>query len=94
MGISIESMAGGGPVLGLIILPYEWILLAGVVVTLLGTLAQWQFPRWRMSAEEAVKDGRLTELAARRRIGVHRWMGPSLIISGGGLMLWSLSTLM
>lgn len=90
----LESISGGGPPLGLIILPYEWILLAGVVATLVGTLAQWQFPRWRMSAEEAVKDGKLTELAARRRIGVHRWMGPSLIISGGALMFWSLSTLM
>ena len=89
------AFAGAGvPGLAFLLFFPEWLLLGGAAATVVGTIAQWQFPRWRMSAEEAVKDGKLSEMEARRRIGFHRWLGPSLIVVGGSLMLWSVSTLM
>jgi hypothetical protein len=69
-------------------LTQEMWLIVGVALTLLGTLLQWQLPRRRMSAEERMKDGDLTEAEAARMIRFHAVLAPALTIAGAALMLW------
>lgn len=65
--------------------------LLGAALTVLGTMLQWQAPRQRMSAEERMKDGKLTEVQAARMIRFYKVSGPVLTVAGGGLMIWALS---
>lgn len=62
----------------------------GAALTVLGTLLQWQLPRRRMSFEERMKDGKLTEAQAARMIRIQAIAAPLVTIAGGALMLWML----
>lgn len=63
-------------------------LLVGVGLTVAGTVMQWQLPRRRMSFEERMKDGKLTEQQAARMIRLHAIIAPLVTIAGAGLMIW------
>ena len=64
--------------------------LLGAALTLLGLLFQWQVPRQRMSAEERMKDGKLTEAQASRMLRFYPVSGPILTVAGSALMIWAL----
>lgn len=64
--------------------------LLGAALTVLGMLFQWQVPRQRMSAEERMKDGKLTEAQAARMIRFYTVSGPLLTVVGSALMIWTL----
>lgn len=66
------------------------ILIAGVVVTILGTRFCWGAPRYRMSIEEHAKDGKLTEEEARRKISRANWFGPTVVVVGFALIAYGL----
>lgn len=65
-------------------------LTLGALVTLVGVWLQWQLPRRRMSAEEALKDGKLTEADANRQIRLHAIAAPTLTVFGALAMLVAL----
>jgi len=60
-------------------------LVAAVVLTIVGIILQWQLPRQRMTAEERMKDGRMTETEANRRITFFRHA--STVVTGLGVIL-------
>lgn len=68
----------------------EVSFLLGAALTVLGTMLQWQVPRQRMSAEERMKDGKLTEAQAARRIRFYTLSAPVLTVIGGVLMIGAL----
>lgn len=41
---------------------------AAILLTVVGTILHWRLPELRMSAEESVKDSKMTEEQARRQI--------------------------
>ncbi len=57
------------------------------VLTFIGVGLHWQLPRQRMSAEENMKDGRLTEEQAQRRIRILSICAPAATIGGILLLL-------
>jgi hypothetical protein len=61
-------------------------LAVGLAVTLLGVLLCWQVPHRRMSLEERVKDGKITEEQAYRRIRRLAWTGPVVTLVGVSLL--------
>lgn len=65
-------------------------LALGALVTLAGVWLQWQLPRRRMSAEEALKDGKLSEVDANRQIRLHAVAAPTLTVCGALGMLAAL----
>jgi hypothetical protein len=58
--------------------PRTFVLIIAAAVTLGGTWVQWRAHDYRMEAEEALKDRRLTSDQASRRL---------LLIRGGGAFL-------
>jgi hypothetical protein len=54
----------------------DLLLAAAAVVTVVGMWICWEAPRYRMSLEEQVKDGKISEEQARWRIGHSQWLGP------------------
>lgn len=58
-----------------------------VALTFIGMALHWQLPRQRMSAEENMKDGKLTEDQAKRRIRLLAICAPAATISGVLLLL-------
>lgn len=54
----------------------------GVVFMLLGVYLRWMLPDYRMTAEERTKEGRWTELQARRRIAWLRFSSPIVVLLG------------
>jgi hypothetical protein len=58
-----------------------------VVLTFLGMALHWQLPRQRMAAEEEMKDGKLTEGQAKRRIRILAICAPTATICGVVLLL-------
>jgi hypothetical protein len=76
--------------LALPMLDEELSFLLGAVLTILGTMLQWQVPRLRMSAEEHVKDGKQTEAQAARKVRIYAVSAPIVTAIGGGLMIWAL----
>jgi hypothetical protein len=67
-----------------------WFAVA-VVLILGGTFLQWHLPRQRMSAEERMKDGKLTEAEANRKIRLNAIAAPTLTISGCVLLIAALA---
>ena len=65
---------------------FEIIGLVGVLKIVTGTWLNWKIMWLRSDAEEAVKDGKLTEKAARARIHFFGWFFPGLIVAGIGLL--------
>lgn len=68
----------------------DFILIAGVVVTVFGTRLCWNAPRYRMSVEEHTKDGKLTEDEGRAKIARMNWIGPAVVVLGFGLIAYGL----
>lgn len=61
-------------------------LAIGAVLTIAGTVLHWQLPRQRMSAEERMKDGKLTEAQANRTIRLYT-LGARLFTIAGAAVL-------
>ena len=55
---------------------------AAILLTLLGTALHWHLPRHRMSMEERMKDGKMTEDEARRQIRFYGWCAPIATVVG------------
>ena len=62
------------------------LVIAGLL-TCVGMYLHWQLPRERMSAEERMKDGVLTEAQANRRIRILSVCAPTATISGVAMLL-------
>jgi hypothetical protein len=56
-------------------------------LTFLGMVLHWQTPRQRMAMEERMKDGKLTEMQARRRMRIFHWSAPAVTLTGIALLL-------
>lgn len=65
---------------------YEVLGLIGIVATLAGVWMQSKRTGLDSDAEEAVKDGVMTEMAARRRISIIAW-GTRLLTATGVVCL-------
>lgn len=65
-------------------------ILGGALVMLMGMRLCWTAPRYRMSMEERVKDGEITEAKARRNIQMAEVSGPVAVVLGAGLLAWAL----
>jgi hypothetical protein len=61
-----------------------------VVLTLIGMAMFWHAPRQRMSLEEHVKDGDLTEDEARRQLRFYAWCAPLATMAGVVLLIVAL----
>lgn len=73
---------------------WHWIdevgLAAAVLLTVMGMIMFWHAPRQRMSLEEHVKDGDLTEEEAQRRLRFYSWCAPFATVIGVGLLVVAL----
>lgn len=74
----LASWSGGAIDLG---------LAAGVILTMAGLLLQLQVAHERMSAEEAVKDGRLTEAQAIWRVRLFALGAPVFTVLGAMMLV-------
>lgn len=70
--------------------PQELALAVSAGVTLLGVYLCWIAPRYRMSLEEHVKDGHVSEEKARKKIRMMGWLGPAVCSLGVGALAWLL----
>jgi ABC-type nickel/cobalt efflux system permease component RcnA len=66
----------------------ELSLGGATLITLLGVWLCWGAPRYRMSIEELVKDGKLSSDDAHRKIQRSQWIGPAVTIVGVGLLIY------
>jgi hypothetical protein len=55
---------------------------AAILLTLTGMVLHWHLPRHRMSTEERMKDGKMTETEARRQIKFYGWCAPIVTVTG------------
>jgi hypothetical protein len=53
-----------------------------VTLTLTGMALHWHLPRHRMSMEERMKDGKLTEEQAQRQLRFYGWCAPIATLLG------------
>jgi hypothetical protein len=60
---------------------------AAILLTLTGMALHWHLPRHRMSMEERMKDGKLTEDEARRQIRFYAVCAPTATILGVVVLL-------
>ena len=67
---------------------------AAILLTLAGMAMHWRLPRQRMSFEEQVKDGKLTEAAAQRRLRIYGWCAPAATLLGVAVLVLALLGLM
>jgi hypothetical protein len=67
---------------------------AAIVLTVAGMAMHWRLPRQRMSFEEQVKDGKLTEAAAQRRLRIYGWCAPAATLLGVAVLVLALLGLM
>jgi|SRR4051812_16535032 hypothetical protein len=56
-------------------------------MTGLGVLLQWQLPRQRMETEELIKDGKMTESEAKRRLRFFSICAPVATVAGIGMLI-------
>jgi hypothetical protein len=79
-----------GEVIGLQLampLQQELGLAIAMVLTFLGMVMHWRLPRQRMAMEEQMKDGKMTEMQARRRLRLFNWFAPAVTLTGIALLL-------
>jgi ABC-type nickel/cobalt efflux system permease component RcnA len=69
-------------------LSQEMSLIGAAVVTLIGVWLCWASPRYRMSVEEHMKDGKMTSDEAFRKIQLNQWLGPAVTVVGVALLLY------
>ena len=55
---------------------------AAIVLTVVGMAMHWHLPRHRMSMEERMKDGKMTEAEARRQLRFYSWCAPIATLLG------------
>ncbi len=55
---------------------------AAIVLTMVGTALHWHLPRHRMSMEERMKDGKMTEEEANRQIRFLSLCAPIATVAG------------
>ena len=60
---------------------------AAILLTLTGMILHWHLPRHRMSMEERMKDGKMTDEEARRQIRFYSWCAPIATVSGVVVLL-------
>jgi hypothetical protein len=60
---------------------------AAVMLTLSGVYLLWSGPRQRMSMEEHVKDGDLSEDVGERRLRIRVWIAALMIVAGLGFVI-------
>jgi hypothetical protein len=63
---------------------------AAILLTLIGVSLSWSLPRKRMSMEEHVKDGDMTEDQARRRLHFYERCAPIVTLLGVVVLLYVL----
>ncbi len=68
-------------------LQQEFGLAIAMVLTFVGMVLHWQVPRQRMAMEERMKDGKMTEMQARRRLKIFNWCAPAVTLTGIALLL-------
>ncbi len=69
-------------------LEHELAMGGSALVMLIGAWLCWGAPRYRMSLEERVKDGKMTDDLARRRILQSQWTGPVVTSIGVALLAY------
>jgi len=62
-------------------------LVVAVALTFAGMILHWQLPRRRMAMEEHVKDGKLTEAEASRRLKFYSFIAPFATLAGIAMLL-------
>ena len=55
---------------------------AAILLTMTGMALHWHLPRHRMSMEERMKDGKMSEEEARRQIRFYAWCAPIATVVG------------
>jgi hypothetical protein len=65
----------------------EFGILAAILMSVVGMVLHWRQPRHRMSVEERVKDGVLTDEEGRRQIRFYSWCAPITTVIGIALLL-------
>ena len=58
-----------------------------ILLTVTGIVLHWNQPHHRMSMEERIKDGKLTDDEARRRIRIYSWCASIPMVTGILLLL-------
>lgn len=71
------------------VLSQGFLFIFAAAITLSGVCMQWRVHVYCMSAEEAVKDGKLTQDQATRRLLMFKWGSHVLTIGGMALLLAS-----
>lgn len=66
-------------------------LTIALVLTLTGVWVQWNLHGYCMSTEEAMKDGKLTQAQAARRVRVIKNGGHILTFIGMGLLIFGMT---
>ncbi len=69
------------------VLPHPAYLLSAIVVTLSGVWLRWKAHEFRMNAEEAMKDGKLTHEQVERRITLIKNGSRALTVVGIVMLL-------
>jgi hypothetical protein len=64
-----------------------FVLLIAAAITLGGTWVQWRVHSYRMDAEEAMKDRKLTPDQLARRLMLIRSVGPVLTYGGMAILI-------
>ena len=67
---------------------------AAILLTVAGVIMHWHLPRHRMSMEERVKDGNVTEEEARRQLKFYSWCAPAATMLGVAMLVVVLFDLM
>ncbi|MDO8540438.1 MAG: hypothetical protein Q7S40_08345 [Opitutaceae bacterium] len=87
LALALRPLLPGQAAIPLAPATLEIALVVGVLFTTAGLALQWQLPRWRMSAEERIKDNKLTEAQAGRSIRFYTVASPALIVLGGLILV-------
>jgi hypothetical protein len=61
---------------------------AAILLTLIGVILSWSLPRKRMSLEEHVKDGDMTDDEARRHLRFYERCAPIATLAGVMVLLY------
>ena len=69
-------------------LDQELAMGGAALVMIIGAWLCWGAPRYRMSIEERVKDGKMTDELARLRIRQSQWFGPAVTSIGVALLAY------
>ena len=65
----------------------DFTALASAALAIVGMVLQWRYPWYRMTLEERVKDGAMTELRARARVKFYEHFAPILTLFSLSILL-------